>query len=160
MSDPDHPPPARRVVFRSRYAGLARQPLQDFAETLSCHVLQGRDFACLITDDAEMAELNGQYRQKPEPTDVLSFPAVPATDQAPSATDYAGDIAISIQQARSQARALGHSLDEELRVLMLHGALHLAGMDHEQDQGQMRRAEARWRKRFGLPLTLIARSVC
>lgn len=153
MSDPDHKRIPRRVVFRGRYQDLARTPLQAFADLLSQQVLDGKDFACLVTSDDEMAALNGQYRKKPEPTDVLSFPA-----PSNAGNEYAGDIAISIEHARHQARALGHSSQDEVRVLMLHGALHLAGMDHEQDDGAMRGAEQRWRKRFGLPITLIARS--
>ncbi len=153
MSDPDHPRVPRRVVFRARYHALARTPLQSFAETLSREVLKGLDFACLITDNDEMAALNARYRKKAEPTDVLSFPAATIPGQG-----YAGDIAISIDYARQQSRALGHSLQEEVCVLMLHGALHLAGMDHETDGGAMRRAEQRWRKRLALPETLIARA--
>lgn len=171
MSDPDNsagkgpsravPALVRRVVFRARYPGLKRQPLQDFAQTLCAQVLDGREFTCLITDDTEMAALNGQYRQKQSATDVLSFPA--AIEEIPGDGEsgaYAGDVAISIQHARAQARALGHTLEEELCVLMLHGALHLAGMDHETDKGEMRRAESRWRKRLGLPEGLIARTRC
>ena len=67
-------------------------------------------------------------------------------------------MAISLDRASAQAKELGHSLDEELRILMLHGALHLCGMDHETDSGEMRRAETRWRKRFGLALGLIERA--
>jgi probable rRNA maturation factor len=84
-------------------------------------------------------------------TDVLSFPAA-------KANGVAGDIAISIDRARIQAAERGHSLSDELRILMLHGALHLAGMDHESDSGEMARAESRWRKRLGLPDGLIERS--
>lgn len=153
MSDPDTSSLSRRVVFRGRYAQLPRQPLQEFAHALSRDLLGARDFACLITNHQEMAELNGSFRKKAESTDVLSFPA-----EASLAAQYAGDIAISIGHARQQAKALGHSLPDEVRVLMLHGALHLAGMDHEIDDGAMQRAEQRWRKRYGLPLTLTERT--
>jgi probable rRNA maturation factor len=74
-----------------------------------------------------------------------------------SEADQLGEIAISIDRAAAQAKEYGHSLADELRILMLHGALHLVGFDHEKDSGEMRRAEARWRKRFGLPLGLIER---
>jgi probable rRNA maturation factor len=160
MADPDNSPLPRRVVFRGRYAQLPRQPLQQFAQALSHDLLGGRDFACLITNHEEMAQLNGAFRKKPESTDVLSFPAQasPAPQEAGNQPQYAGDIAISIGHARQQARTLGHSLQDEVRVLMLHGALHLAGMDHETDDGAMRRAEERWRKHYGLPRTLIARA--
>ena len=70
----------------------------------------------------------------------------------------AGDIAISIDRARVQAAEHGHSVADELRILMLHGALHLAGMDHETDSGEMAQAELRWRKRLGLPGGLLERT--
>jgi probable rRNA maturation factor len=69
-----------------------------------------------------------------------------------------GEIAISIDRAAAQAAEHGHSLDDELQILMLHGVLHLAGFDHERDSGEMRRAETRWRKRLGLPTGLIERA--
>lgn len=154
MSDPYHRSLPKRVIFRKRWSTLLHLPLQAFAAQLSELVLGGRDFACLITDDAEIAELNQQYRNKPSATDVLSFESGESPEE-----DYAGDIAISIDHARTQAKALGHSVQDEVRVLMLHGALHLAGMDHETDSGAMRRKEDTLRKRFGLPKTLIARSL-
>jgi probable rRNA maturation factor len=69
-----------------------------------------------------------------------------------------GEMAISLDRAAAQAAALGHSVEEELRILMLHGLLHLAGMDHEADTGQMARAEARLRKRLQLPPGLMERA--
>lgn len=159
MSDPDHlsnqrqPALPRQVLFRRRYRGLAHLPLQRFAHQLSEQILGGREFACLITGDTELGELNAQFREKPQATDVLSFPA-----EDSMLADYAGDIAISVDHARAQAKLLGHSLQEEVGVLMLHGVLHLAGMDHERDSGAMRKAESRWRKHFALPPTLIARN--
>jgi len=68
-----------------------------------------------------------------------------------------GDIAISIQRARAQARDFGHTTAQEIQILMLHGLLHLLGMDHESDGGRMARAEKRWRARLGLPDGLIER---
>jgi probable rRNA maturation factor len=107
-------------------------------------VARGRDITCLISTDAELRRLNRQFRGKNYATDVLSFP--PA------------EMAISLDRAAAQAKELGHSLDEELRILMLHGLLHLCGMDHETDAGQMRRTETRWRKKLGLPSGLIERA--
>ena len=135
-----------RTTPRIRVPGL-RGFIGDVAE----RVLGGREFACLITADAEIRQLNKQFRRKDAATDVLSFPAL-----APR--EFVGDIAISIDRARAQAAEHGHSLANELRILILHGALHLRGMDHESDQGQMERAEARWRKRFELPLSLLERT--
>ena len=102
----------------------------------------------LSRDAATIAALNGEHRGKPEPTDVLSFPGV-----AP----HLGDLAISIQRARRQAREFGHAPEEEVRILILHGLLHLLGMDHENDDGRMDRAERRWRARLGLACGLIER---
>jgi probable rRNA maturation factor len=93
--------------------------------------------------------LNGRFRGKDEATDVLSFPT--------GGRGRLGDIAISLGRARLQAREFGHSTETEVRVLMLHGLLHLLGMDHEADAGRMARAEKRWRTRLGLPGGLIER---
>jgi probable rRNA maturation factor len=101
---------------------------------------------CLITTDAELRRLNREFRKKDYVTDVLSFPGSP------------GEIAISFDRAAEQAAELGHSVDDELRVLMLHGLLHLSGLDHETDSGEMAKAEARWRKRLRLPVGLIERA--
>ena len=68
-----------------------------------------------------------------------------------------GDIAISIDRARAQAREFGHTVDDEICILMLHGVLHLKGMDHECDGGDMARAETEWRRKLRLPLALIER---
>ncbi len=128
-----------------------REELRDFLGELTRRVARGRTINCLIANDSEVRRLNRQFRGKNQATDVLSFP--PA-----KANGLAGDIAISIDRARVQAAERGHSLADELRILMLHGALHLAGMDHESDSGEMARAESRWRKKLGLPDGLIERS--
>jgi probable rRNA maturation factor len=128
---------------------LARGPLTRFAHTLQAEVAKGRAFDCLITNDAELQRLNRTFRAKDYATDVLSFPAANDT--------HLGDIAVSYQRARAQARDFGHSTDQEIRVLMLHGVLHLIGMDHETDGGRMARAEKRWRAALGLPAGLIER---
>ena len=91
-----------------------------------------------------------QFRKKDYATDVLSFPSGEA--------DPIGDIAISMNRARAQAKEFGHTADEELRILLLHGVLHLLGYDHETDDGEMAKTEARWRKKLGLPLSLTERA--
>jgi len=128
-----------------------REELRGFLDELTRRIARGRTITCLIANDAEVRRLNRQFRGKNQATDVLSFP--PAKPNG-----LAGDIAISIDRARVQAVERGHSLADELRILMLHGALHLAGMDHESDSGEMARAESRWRKRLGLPDGLIERA--
>lgn len=150
MSEPPEEKPPKRVVMRKRWKDVPSQPLQAFAQRLSRETAKGGDFACLITTAEELAELNQRYRGKAESTDVLSFPALPGSE-------YLGDLAISLPHARAQAAEYGHTVVEEIQVLMLHGVLHLLGMDHETDRGAMRRAETRWRKHFGLPAGLIAR---
>jgi probable rRNA maturation factor len=104
----------------------------------------------LITTDRELRELNLKFRKQDHATDVLSFPAQAGESSL-------GELAISFDRAAAQASEFGHTVRDELRILMLHGVLHLAGMDHETDSGEMERAEIRWRKRFGLPLGLIER---
>ena len=142
-------PEGSTVTFRSVRMRLPREPIEKFARTLQAQVAKGRAFDCLITTDAELQRLNRTFRGKDYPTDVLSFPAADGR--------HLGDIAISYQRARSQARDFGHSTEEEIRVLMLHGVLHLTGMDHETDSGRMARAEKRWRANLGLPAGLIER---
>jgi probable rRNA maturation factor len=137
---PDEP----HLLFRHPSRLVLRTPLRDFLKSLVKHVARGRTLTCLITSDAELRRLNRTFRGQNYATDVLSFPP--------------DEMAISLDRAAAQARELGHSLDEELRILMLHGLLHLCGMDHEIDSGQMRRAEMRWRKRLGLPAGLIERA--
>lgn len=108
-----------------------------------------------IVSDRAMAGLNGQFRGNPVATDVLSFPA--QSDNI-HGTNELGDIAIARGVARRQADAFGHALRVELRLLALHGLLHLLGYDHERDQGRMRAVEDRLRRRAGLPVGLVARA--
>ena len=124
---------------------------------------------CLVTN-AEIARWNRAYRGKPKPTDVLSFPSAEkrprrgkrhdsglhrrrfSTSSAPSppSASYLGDIAIAPDVARRNARRFGRTFDEEMRILILHGILHLMGYDHETDAGQMDRREQRLRRALGL----------
>ncbi len=107
----------------------------------------------LLTTDAAIRRLNRQFRGKNKATDVLSFPA-----EGVGTEQIAGDLAISVPTALRQAIERGHSLSAELKVLMLHGLLHLAGYDHETDTGQMARRERLLRARLGLPKGLIERT--
>jgi probable rRNA maturation factor len=102
-----------------------------------------------LVSDARVKALNRRYRRADRPTDVLSFPA--------EEPDQLGDVVIATGVARRQARAAGHSLATELRVLALHGLLHLLGYDHERDAGRMARVERRLRRRGGLREGLIER---
>ena len=107
----------------------------------------------LLTGDRQLRRLNRQFRGKNRATDVLSFPAPPEF-----AGVYAGDLAISLETATRQASEHGHGLREELRILLLHGVLHLQGLDHETDDGEMAAAEAKLRRQLRLPMGLIARA--
>jgi len=104
----------------------------------------------LLTDDATIKRLNRSFRGKNKATDVLSFPAA-------DGTGVAGDLAISLDTAVKQAAEFGHSTEDEVRVLMLHGLLHLAGYDHETDEGEMAAEEQRLREKLKLANNLIDR---
>ena len=139
---------------------VTQSSLREFASILEKRVAKGRAFDCLITGDAELRRLNKQFLRKSYPADVLSFPG-PAkgapTVKVRSAVPL-GELAISADRALSQAREHNHPLADELKILMLHGVLHLIGLDHETDHGEMALAETRWRKAFALPNGLIERS--
>ncbi|MDE3165286.1 MAG: rRNA maturation RNase YbeY [Acidobacteriota bacterium] len=142
-------PEGSTVIFRRVPADVRPRAIQAFARKLQREAARGRPFHVLITGDAEVARLNRDFRGKDYPTDVLSFPS--------GTKPFLGDVAISAARARAQAREFGHSTEDEMRILMLHGVLHLTGMDHEADSGAMARAEKRWRARLRLPHGLIER---
>jgi probable rRNA maturation factor len=105
-----------------------------------------------ITTSAELRQMNRQYRHKDEPTDVLSF------ELRSSRAKTAGDLAISAEIAAANAAELGHSTETELKILILHGLLHLAGYDHETDHGEMHTREVELRRQLKLPVGLIERA--
>ena len=112
-----------------------------------------RKVTVCFVEDREIAQMNRRFRGKRKPTDVLSFPAdgTGATDfHHEKGADFLGDIAISPQTAQRNAKRFGRTLDEELRILILHGVLHLIGYDHEADAGEMDRIETRLRKKLRL----------
>lgn len=113
-----------------------------------------------IVSDRRMRTMNASFRGVDKSTDVLSF-QVDTDGIVRGKGELAaplGDIAIAIGVATRQAREQGHTLRTELRVLALHGVLHLLGYDHERDRGEMKRVEERLRRRAGLPVGLIARA--
>jgi probable rRNA maturation factor len=107
----------------------------------------------LLADDPTLRHLNKTFRGKNKTTDVLSFPAPSAF-----AAKHAGDLAISLETAARQAATHGHPLSDEIKILLLHGLLHLSGEDHETDSGEMAAREATLRREFRLPATLIERT--
>jgi probable rRNA maturation factor len=137
----------------------SRIPLQDavlarFLASVRRELKLGRrEVTVCFVDDREIARLNRKFRGKPKPTDVLSFPANGTAESGfPHENDakVLGDIAISPQAARRNAKLFERTLDEEIRILILHGVLHLAGYDHEVDKGEMERIEMRLRKKLKL----------
>lgn len=148
----DGPPVAfgEMVILRQSIAGVSRAALERFAARARRAAGLRGEVNVLVTGDAEVRRLNRRFRHKDKPTDVLSFPGLDPS--------FAGDIAISAPTAARNARRLGHSAAEEIKVLLLHGLLHLAGYDHERDDGQMARREQKLRRELGLPLALTERA--
>ena len=105
----------------------------------------------LITNNREVRALNARFKGENRATDVLSFPA------AGFARGFAGDIVISAEIAGKNAKAIGNSLADEVKILVLHGVLHLAGFDHETDSGEMAAKELHLRQKLQLPGSLIER---
>ena len=115
--------------------------------------LTTQDFECLIVDANAMQAINAQTRSIDKPTDVLSFPL----QDNPSST-MLGTIVICLDIALEYATTLGHTIEEELQLLFIHGLLHLKGFDHEVDNGQMRLEEEKLIHHFKLPHSLLIRN--
>lgn len=137
----------------AKFATLSKPALSRFTNSARRAINLTGEVDILLTTDAELQRLNHFFRHKNKPTDVLSFPA-----PAEIAAHHAGDLAISLETASRQAAAFGHPLSDELRILILHGLLHLSGMDHETDHGEMAAREAELRTHLRLPITLIERA--
>ena len=137
------------IVNCQRRIPVALKPLRDFSERV-CRELRfpSESVSIRLISDSAMARLNRTFRNKRGPTDVLSFPANGAKSKRGG--EYIGDIAISPQTARRNARRYARSVPAELRILIVHGMLHLAGFDHETDNGEMLRQERRLRRRLGV----------
>jgi probable rRNA maturation factor len=146
---PVRAPATARVTVEVVTEGTTRAPgLATWLRTIAPARARGT-VAVAIISDARVRRLNRVYRKQDRPTDVLSFPS--------EDSGCLGDIVIAAGVARRQSTASGHSLQTELRVLALHGLLHLLGYDHEHDDGRMARVEARLRRRGGLREGLIER---
>lgn len=141
------------VISRRPVAGLSAAALRRFFTRAAKEVGIPGEVNILLTTNHEMKSLNLRFRGKNVATDVLSFPAA-----SEWRARFAGDIAISAEMAAKNASRLGHPAAEEVKILLLHGLLHLAGYDHERDNGTMGRKEERLRTRLGLPVALIERS--
>jgi probable rRNA maturation factor len=141
------------IEIQKQLDGLTEAQLRRFVTAARRSVRLRGDVSLLLTSSHRMRALNRSFRGKDKATDVLSFPAVDVV-----ASTFAGDLAISVDIAAANARRLGHSTEDEIRVLILHGLLHLAGYDHETDGGEMALRESRLRTKLGLPVGLIART--
>ena len=140
------------VIFHERVAELNEAALSRFLPRARRAARLRGAVNLLITNNAEMRRLNRQFRGKDRATDVLSFPAVPGLPDG-----FAGDVAVSAEIAADNARRFDHTTAEEIKILALHGILHLAGYDHEHDHGLMAEKEMRLRRSLGLPEGLIER---
>lgn len=162
------------IVNQQRNVRFARKPLETFLRRVKKELgIRDSGVTICFVSDAEIAGMNERFRKKTGPTDVLSFPTkgisrgpqkinaeiaenAEGTEKSlvkreSGATEtYLGDIAIAPETARRYAKKNGRTLSNELRVLILHGALHLMGYDHETDHGEMNRIERRMRRRLGL----------
>jgi probable rRNA maturation factor len=112
--------------------------------------LASADMTIVLTDDAQLHELNREYLGVDAPTDVLSFPASESDPE--TGTPYLGDILISIPRAKQQAKASGHSVEDEVQLLVVHGTLHLLGHDHAEaaEKARMWKAQAEVMSSLGL----------
>jgi len=111
----------------------------------------------LVTGSATVRSLNQRFRGQNKATDVLSFPATSLPSEVGKRANLAGEVAISAEIALKNSFRLGHAAEQEIKVLVLHGILHLAGFDHERDNGEMARKESKLRRTLGLPAALIER---
>jgi len=141
------------IIIRTPLPGASQLALARFLARARRAAGVDGNINVVITSSREVRDLNRRFRGTDQPTDVLSFPVLPALQES-----SAGDIAISARIAAQNARQYGHGVGEELKILMLHGILHLAGYDHERDNGHMGRKEQHFRRALGLSDSLIARN--
>ena len=143
------------IIFEKKILGLSEPALNRFVlrAKRACALHGGVNV--LITSSAAMRSLNSRFRGRNKPTDVLSFPSSPTATG--NSNDLAGEIAISADIAVQNGVRFGHSPAMEVKVLVVHGMLHLAGYDHERDNGRMARKEAKLRRALNLPLSLTER---
>jgi probable rRNA maturation factor len=144
------------VILRKRVAGLSSSTLERFVLRARRAVHLRDTVNVLVTSSSELKSLNRRFRGADKATDVLSFPAPPAKRRQSRST--AGEVAISADIARESARRMGHSVADEVKILVLHGILHLAGFDHERDNGEMARKESWLRRQLKLEAGLIERA--
>jgi probable rRNA maturation factor len=153
------------ILNRQNRLEVKLKPLREFERELRGALRLGRrDFTVCLVDDSAMRRLNRMFRGQARPTDVLSFPwkagsncPVVSSRAVGEMSRFLGDIAISVETARRNARAEGHALRKEIRWLILHVVLHLLGYNHETDEGQMTTRELAHRDRLGLSRNFVRR---
>jgi len=142
------------IINRQDQFPLDLGPLRAYQRRLKRVLDLGpRDFNVCFVSDEDIGQMNSVYRGKAVPTDVLSFPWEGDDGSGPEEAgdefrNFLGDIVISVATAERNARAEGHSTEEEIRLLILHGVLHLMGYDHETDQGEMNSLELSLREQL------------
>jgi probable rRNA maturation factor len=144
------------VILRQKITGLSSSTLERFVLRARRAVQLRNPVNVLVTNSAELRSLNQRFRGADKATDVLSFPASPEVSR--QAARIAGEVAVSADIAWENARRFGHSVGDEVKILVLHGILHLAGFDHESDNGKMARKENQLRLRLKLEGGLIERT--
>ena len=135
---------------RQRKIAFDESKVRDFLSRISRDLATGVEFSVVVSSDEAVRKANRRFRNESRTTDVLSFPD--------GEDGYLGDLLIAASRAARQARDHGHSVEEEINSLALHGILHLNGYDHESDRGEMSGEEERLRARYGLKSGLIARA--
>jgi len=145
------------VILQKKVPGLSKSALERFVSRARQAARLRGNVNVLVTGSGAVRSLNRQFRGHNKATDVLSFPS-PHSAALVRKRVLAGEIAISADIATQNAIRLGHSISREVKILTLHGILHLAGFDHERDNGQMARKEAKLRRALRLPVALIERA--
>jgi len=145
------------AILQKKVAGLNEDMLDRFVLRARKAVGLRAPVNVLVTTSAAVRSLNHQFRGQNKATDVLSFPSTSSASKTRKAATLAGDVAISADIALQNSIRLGHPVSQEIKILALHGLLHLAGFDHERDNGEMARTEAKLRRALRLPAALIER---
>ena len=135
------------IIFERVVEGVSRRSLERFARKTQELTGVAGQVDVLIAGNRRLQQLNRHFRNKNRASDVLSFPRAEG-----------GDIAVSADMVLANARRYRHPAAQEIKVLILHGMLHLAGYDHENDDGQMARKENKLRAKLKLPASLIDRT--
>ncbi len=137
------------IEFDDRY-GLDEFDIKVLEEIYQ--YLTNRDIELIFTDSKEIQNINKNFRQIDKPTDVLSFPL----DFMPNIP--LGSVVINIDFVKNKSLEFNHDIESEIKLLFIHGLLHLLGYDHENDNGEMRQKEREIIEKFSLPQSLIVRS--